>query len=101
MKMYETVVLIDAKLDTENLDRELQKIVDFVKNGGGQNVTLKKWGRKELAYTMGGHDWAYYNSINFEGAGELAQSLTSWLRINDVVIKFETHRAAEQVIAGA
>lgn len=101
MRTYETVVLIDAKLDTENLDRELQKIVDFVKNAGGENVTQKKWGRKELAFTMNGHDWAYYNSVEFQGTGSVAQELTSWLRINDLVVKFETHKRAEPSVVAA
>ncbi len=99
MKTYETVVLVDAKLDTENLDRELQKISDYIKNAGGQNVTLKKWGRKELAYNMAGHDWAYYNSFEFVAAGETAQQLTSWLRINDIVVKFETHKVEQKEVA--
>ena len=93
MRAYETVILLDAKFDNDTLDAELKKFSDFLTTAGATSIQMKKWGRKEIAYSLSGHDWAHYASFDYKSEkGSIVAEVSSILRINDAVIKFETHK---------
>ena len=52
VKNYESVIIINAALEDEQIDLVISKIVDNLKLNGGEVIDVDKWGRKRLAYPI-------------------------------------------------
>ena len=61
---YEMVVLFRPELEAQ-MDAPLKTVADLVKNSGGDIITDKDWGRKELAYKIAGETHAIYHQYLF------------------------------------
>lgn len=93
MRTYETIAVFNPTLQEEALKKEIKKFEAVLSGAGAQSISLDVWGRREIAYTVGRFKHGHFVRFSFEGQNaELVPTLQQHLRLNEQVIKFQTHR---------
>lgn len=87
MKEYELTVLIHPDLETD-LDAPLSAVRELVTSNGGKIVSEDTWGKKRLAYKIGGQDFAVYHYMEVELPAEAPLKISNTLNITDSVIRY-------------
>ena len=87
MNKYETVFIIDQKVEEAGIKELIQKFTDLI-NSDGKVENVDEMGKRKLAYEIKKNKEAYYVCINFEANPELIKELERIYRITDEVIKF-------------
>ena len=86
MKNYELTVLIHPDLEM-NLEPATTKIKDLVVKNGGKIIKEENDGKKKLAYSINGQDFAVYNYYEVELPADAPAKIESALNITDEVIR--------------
>jgi len=98
MRKYETVLVLNPDLSEADLKEELKKIEGQLQTNGAQNIRTDRWGKKELGFRMRKRTTGHYVCLMFESDNsDLIDAATGLLRINDNVLKFQTHRIPDRV----
>jgi small subunit ribosomal protein S6 len=95
IRKYETVLVFHPELNKDRLNHEIGIIKDLLVSNGARDVQPIHWGKRELAYRSKKQKQGSYVMLEYTapvGAGGLVSALATVLRINDRVLKFQTHR---------
>lgn len=87
MKEYELTVLIHPDLETD-LDKPLGKVRDIITSAGGEIIKEDNWGKKKLAYTVKGEDFAVYVYFEAKLPTEAPLKISNTLNITDEVLRY-------------
>ena len=87
MNKYESVVIINPKLEEESIKALIAKFSDLI-NKDGKVESVDELGLKKLAYEIKKNKEGYYIVLHFEAKPELITELERVYRITDEVIKF-------------
>ena len=63
MKNYELLTVFKPSLDSEELDKVVEKITEEITSFQGSVVSIDKMGRKKLAYDVQGYRDGYFANI--------------------------------------
>lgn len=92
MKKYELTLLLNEKTqDNTELEKAMNPIRDWIVDLGGEIISEENDGRKRLAYSISGEDFAVYMFLNIqfdESNKEFAQKLSSWLNTYEPVLRY-------------
>jgi ribosomal protein S6 len=98
MRKYETVVVMGADLPEAKVKEEVNRIEGFLAAQGARDVKLDRWGTKELGHRMRKSSVGNYLCFTYETENaRLMEALVNQLRINDTVLKFQSHRISDKV----
>lgn len=92
MKGYELSVLFHPDLEM-NLDPALDKVKKIIESNGGKIEKVENDGKKRLAYSIDGQDFAVYYFIELSLPAEAPAKISSTLNITDEVIRYLLVRA--------
>jgi small subunit ribosomal protein S6 len=93
MYNYESVIIVDSQLANEQLEALVKKYSDLLTQHSAKVEKVELWGKRELAHEVDGYKYGIYlNFIYSATAEDTVPSLNSMLRIDENVIKFQTHR---------
>lgn len=95
---YEMIVLFRPELESK-MDAPLKTIADLVKDNGGDIVSDKDWGRRELAYKIAGEAHAVYRIYELSLPATAPAKIDSVLNITDGVIRHLIVKIDEKVEA--
>lgn len=95
---YEMIVLFRPELESK-MDAPLKTIADLVKDNGGDIVSDKDWGRRELAYKIAGETHAVYRVYELRLPATAPAKIDSVLNITDGVIRHLIVKIDEKVEA--
>lgn len=95
---YEMIVLFRPDLESK-MDAPLKTIADLVKDNGGDIVSDKDWGRRELAYKIAGETHAVYRVYELRLPATAPAKIDSVLNITDGVIRHLIVKIDEKVEA--
>ena len=95
MSSYDTIVVLNPTMASEEIDRAVSKIEETITSNNGKVAVLNKWGIKKIESKAKGHKEGYYVYIKFDGPGNLVAILTKHYRVTDSIIRFITTRADE------
>ena len=95
MNKYETVFIIDQKVEEAGIKELIQKFSDLI-NSHGKVEEVNEMGKRKLAYEIQKSKEAYYVVIDFEANPALIKELERVYRITDEVIKFIVIRKDEE-----
>lgn len=100
MEQYELAALFhpDLEIDLEKAEKQVEKLVA---DAGGKITATDNWGKRKLAYQIGGHDHAVYVFYTVELPGEGVSTLNNALNITDEVIRFLISKIDHKAIAKA
>ena len=87
---YESVVLINAALEDEQVETTITRIQETITSHGGEIIELDKWGRKRLAYPIKKSKSGYYIVIRFESTTDLIATLERNYRLDENIIRYLT-----------
>ncbi len=88
MKNYELLAIFKPSLDSEELDKEVEKISKDVKSFKGSIESIDKLGRKKLAYDVQSYRDGYFTVINLSIPAESVVDFKRNLKVNENVIRF-------------
>lgn len=97
MRRYETVWVVNGDLPDEEVKSAIDKFTTIITNQGGTLIKLEEWGRKKLAYKIGGTWRGFYLSADFVGQSDTVKELERNYRIDDRVIRYLTFKKADMV----
>lgn len=87
MRNYELSVLIHPDLEM-NLEAATAKIKDLIEKNGGTITKEVNDGKKRLAYTIAGQDFAMYYYYELALPADAPKKIESVLNITDEIIRF-------------
>ncbi len=90
MTHYEMMVIFRPDLSEEQVNQEVTKYQDFLTEQGCQDVTLKIWGKRRLAYSINRFVDGIYVLYNYQGDGKQVVPLERAMRLSEQVIRFLT-----------
>ena len=95
MKDYELSVLFHPDLEM-NLDPALDKVKKIIETAGGKIDKKENEGKKRLAYSINGQDFAIYYYFNVALPAEAPAKISSVLNITDEVLRYLLVRVDER-----
>ena len=98
MQLYETAVVVDPQMKSEEIEEFLQKIKNFITNHGGEIVDTVEWGKRRLAYEIRKKQYGYYAFIRFNGPGQLIQLLEREYRLSENVLRSLTIKVDKRAL---
>ena len=87
MNKYQTLFLIDQRVEEAEIKKIIQKFSDLI-NSDGKVDTVEEMGTRKLAYEIKKNKEAFFVCIDFEANPELIKELERVYRITDEIIKF-------------
>ncbi len=88
MKNYELLTIFKPSLDSEELDKEIEKITKEVKSYKGSVNSVDKMGRKKLAYDVQSYRDGYFAVMKLSVPAENVVEFKRNLKLNENVIRF-------------
>ncbi len=88
MKNYELLAIFKPSLDSEELDKIVEKISDEIKSYKGSVVSVDKMGRKKLAYDVQGYRDGFFTTIVLSIPGEKVVDFKRNLKLSENVLRF-------------
>ena len=88
MKNYELLTVFKPSLDSEELDKEVEKISRDVKSYKGAVNSVEKMGRKKLAYDVQGYRDGYFSVLSVSVPAENVVEFKRSLKLNENIIRF-------------
>ena len=97
MRKYESIVVYSPELNKGQLSEQISKVKEILNNVGVEDIFVEEWGKRKIAYsvkkqTMGYYVCFYYETNNTKANDELTYNL----RINDSILKFQTHFVSDK-----
>ena len=87
MNKYESIIIVDPKVDEAGLKALEEKYTKMI-NEHGKVESVENMGMKKLAYPIKKNEEATYLLFNFEGEPDFIVELERNYRITDEIIKF-------------
>lgn len=87
MRNYELMFIIKPDLEEEATAALVDKYTNLITELGGTVANVDKWGKRRLAYEVGGYNDGYYVIVNFQAEPQASKEVERVLKISDDVIK--------------
>lgn len=100
MNQYEIAVLYHPDLEVD-LTKAEDKVKKIIADNGGKITVTDNWGKRKLAYDIGGNEHAIYVFYTVELPGASVQKVESTLNIATEIIRFLITKPDLKVIAKA
>jgi len=92
MNRYETIFVTRPSaegISNKELENKFQKLI---KKKKGKIHIQQDWGKQRLAYEVKREIKGQYHYLGFEGTSELLKEVEQLFRLDESVIKFQSHR---------
>ncbi len=86
-KFYETMIIWDAALQTEELDKEITKVTSIIEKSGGECLKIDNWGKRRLAYEIKKKKEGVYVVIDFSGKPNILTDLFDHFKFDKNVLR--------------
>lgn len=87
---YESVVILNAALEDEQIDATLTRIQETLKTNGAEITDIEKWGRKRLAYPIQKSKSGYYTILRFTSPSDSITELERIYRLDETIVRYIT-----------
>jgi len=88
MRNYESMVVIDASLPAEEIQKENQTIINLIKDNGGELVETDEWGKRKLAYEIKKKKEGHYFINYFTLDPTKLNEIDNHYRINEKILRY-------------
>jgi small subunit ribosomal protein S6 len=89
-RTYESVVLINAALEDDQIELSLTRIQETLTSHGAEIIEVDKWGRKRLAYPIKKAKSGYYVIYRFNSTPDLIAVLERNYRLDENISRYLT-----------
>lgn len=95
---YETVIILNAVLEEQQIEAEITKISDYLKNHGADIWDIEKMGRKRLAYAIKKSRSGYYVIFRYDAEPTFIVEFEKILSITDNVFRYLTVKLTKEAL---
>ena len=95
MKDYELTVLFHPDLEM-NLDPAIDKVKKLIESNGGKITKEENDGKKRLAYSINGQDFAVYYYLDLSLPADAPLKISSTLNITEEILRYLLVRVDER-----
>jgi len=95
-RTYELMFIVRPDMVDEDLNKLISTLDSSMTSAGG-TVKSEVWGKRRLAYNVGGFNDGIFVLLVLEGTGAMVHELERRLRVTEPVIKFITVRTDEEI----
>ncbi len=94
IRKYETVYVIAPDLTEEETEQIIARMEEIVKQNGGKDVEINRWGKRQLAYEIKHYTEGYYVVMRYstEGGTGLVHELERRMKNHEKILRFLTVR---------
>lgn len=90
MNSYETVIIFNPELTTEQVAESLEKVKAMI-SSAGEIESVDEWGKRKLAYKIKNkYTEGYYVVVNYKGTNELLQNMDHNFKISEDFVRHMT-----------
>lgn len=89
MRRYETIYVIDPDLPEEKIREEVERFNAFIKERGGEVLTVERQ-RRKLAYKIRHKTQGEYVRVEYNAPPSLPKMLENAFRVDENVMRFMT-----------
>jgi small subunit ribosomal protein S6 len=89
-RQYETIYVLRPDAGREASENISTRVLDVISKQHGSLTRVENWGYRKLAYPVRKHGRGVYVYLKYVGDGALVSELERNLRLQDVVLKFQT-----------
>jgi|GEM_PF-272412 len=90
MMAYEMVYIVRPDLGEELVSQQITKYRDFLKEHGAENIQIKVWGKRRLAYPIQNFQDGIYVQMNYNANGQQIAPLERNMRLSEEIIRYLT-----------
>jgi small subunit ribosomal protein S6 len=94
---YETTIIIRPDLDDAQTYAIVERFESVITDNEGHMLLRDDWGKRRLAYLIGGHQKGHYVLLNHLAPAGLIVELERNIRIEDSVLRFLTVKLSDHV----
>ena len=87
---YESVVIINAALEDEQINTAINRIEVSIKTNGGEIEEVDQWGRKRLAYPINKSKSGFYVVFRYVSPSDSITKIERDLRLDETVMRYLT-----------
>jgi small subunit ribosomal protein S6 len=87
MREYETVFVLDPKLDEEQVKAEVDKVQGVITGVEGEVIGVEPGGKRRLTYEIKGNREGYYTLIRFKSKPSSIGELERSYKLNERVLR--------------
>ncbi len=98
-RQYELVYVMSPQATEQEVTDLHAQVEATVARYGAQLVKTENWGRRKLAYEIGGHKEGTYVLEVIDGAGEVMKEIDRRLKVNERVLRHLVVRVDEELRA--
>lgn len=100
MPLYEVMFIVQPDLEGDELEAAISRVGDVMEKEGGEIVSLKKMGKKKLAYEINDIKEGSYVLINVQAGGGMVPALDHFFKVNEgylryIIIRLEERKKVE------
>lgn len=96
MKNYELLTIFKPSLDSEELDKAVDKISSDIKAAKGEVSSVDKMGRKKLAYDLQGYRDGFFTTLIVSLPADAIVEFKRNLKLNDNILRFMFMEVAQK-----
>lgn len=100
MNTYENIVILNANLSDEEIEKATGKIKDVITNAGGEILKTDAWGRRKLAYEIKKQKKGFYLLLLFRSPSSVIKKLEDYYKVYDPVIKYMVIKLDKKMMKG-
>jgi len=93
LNKYETIIIISPDIEAGPTEAIVENVQALMSENNCQITKVNKWGKRKLAYEIGGHKEGYYVLMNYTAEPNFIQRLSQYCSLNEAIIKYMTVRA--------
>ncbi len=86
---YELLCLISNKYSETEVEPIRAMVNKLITDNGGAITLEENWGKKKLAYPIGGFRHGYYYLVEFDIAGPKLNEVTNRLRLSNEIVRHQ------------
>ena len=90
MNNYETVYIYSPDFPPEKVTSIQEKIKSIISQNGGVITLAEDWGRRKLAYRIGGNAEGVYSYLEHTSNGKAIAEIESMLKVTEGILRYMT-----------
>lgn len=96
LRSYETLFILDPDVPEDDIDKELEKVREYIEKTKGDVVEFEKWGVRRLAYEINKKRQGFYVLMKFMADPSSIQDVESSFELDQNILRHIIVRREEQ-----
>jgi small subunit ribosomal protein S6 len=96
MPLYEVMFIIQPDLEGEALEGAISRVKELITREKGEVISLKKMGKRKMAYEIKDFKEGFYVIANLEASREIVPALDHFFKVNEGYLRYIVIRLEEE-----